>query len=106
MKRLCLILLVILTVSGAIITGCSTEEPTPVPAPTPSPTPAPAPATGQTIELTFAYWTPTQMPPPIEWDPYDYVNTQWIEAIEAQTDGRVKFTYYPAETLVKEVLSK
>lgn len=41
------------------------------------------------------------MPEPIGWDPFDFVFNQWMDTIEEQTGGRVKFERYPAETLIK-----
>ena len=53
------------------------------------------------ITLIQASWTPTKMPPPIDWEPFDFVINQWLNTIEQQTKGRVKFKRYPSETLVK-----
>jgi len=53
------------------------------------------------ITLIAANWTPTKMPPPIDWEPFDFVFNEWMDTIEYQTKGKVKFKRYPAETLVK-----
>jgi TRAP-type C4-dicarboxylate transport system substrate-binding protein len=53
------------------------------------------------IVLIEASWTPTKMPPPIEWEPFDFAVNEFLDTIEYQTQGRVKFKRYPAETLVK-----
>ena len=53
------------------------------------------------IVLIQANWVPTKMPSPIDWDPFDFVFNQWMDTIEYQTKGRVKFKRYPAETLVR-----
>jgi TRAP-type C4-dicarboxylate transport system substrate-binding protein len=53
------------------------------------------------ITLIAASWTPTKMPPPIDWEPFDFVFNEWMDAIEHETQGRVKFKRYPSETLVK-----
>jgi TRAP-type C4-dicarboxylate transport system substrate-binding protein len=55
----------------------------------------------KTITLIAASWTPTKMPPPIDWEPFDFVFNDWMDTIESQTKGKVKFKRYPAETLVK-----
>jgi TRAP-type C4-dicarboxylate transport system substrate-binding protein len=53
------------------------------------------------ITIIEASWMPTKMPPPIEWEPFDFVVNEWMDTIERKTRGRVKFDRYPAETLVK-----
>ncbi len=56
---------------------------------------------GKPLTLIQATWGPTKMPPPINWDPFDFTLNSWMDTIEEQTEGRVKFKRYPAETLVK-----
>ena len=53
------------------------------------------------IVLIQASWGPTKMPPPLDWDPFDFSLNDWMNTIEEQSKGRVKFKRYPAETLVK-----
>lgn len=53
------------------------------------------------IVLIQANWGPTKMPPPLDWDPFDFTINAWMDTIEQQSEGRVKFKRYPAETLVK-----
>jgi TRAP-type C4-dicarboxylate transport system substrate-binding protein len=63
--------------------------------------PATTPPPAGTIKLIAANWQPTQMPPPINWEPFDFSYNQFLDAIERETNGRVHFDRYPAETLVK-----
>ncbi len=77
-------------------TPAPTPTPTPATAPTPTPSPAPAPTpTSKVIELKFADYLP---PVAI---PYRDVAVPWSKKIESMTNGRVKFTFFPAESLTK-----
>ncbi|MBA7702287.1 Solute-binding protein [subsurface metagenome] len=40
------------------------------------------------------------MPPPLEWEPFDFVLNYWMDTIELETNGRVEFVRYPQGTLV------
>lgn len=60
-----------------------------------------ASGSGKPITLIQANWGPTKMPPPLDWDPFDFTINEWMDTIEQQSDGKVKFKRYPAETLVK-----
>ncbi|MFC1862648.1 TRAP transporter substrate-binding protein [Thermodesulfobacteriota bacterium] len=53
------------------------------------------------ITLIQASWGPAKMPPPLDWDPFDFTTNEWMDTIERQTQGRVKFKRYPSETLIK-----
>ncbi len=110
MKRLFLIPLIIVLVSGLVFAGCAKPAPTPAPTPTPAPAPTPSPAPAPTpapapaptpapapvkpIEMKIA----THMPPP------SHVNLtfeEWIKKVEERTEGRVKLTLYPGQSLGK-----
>jgi len=65
MKRLLIIPLVVILVSGLILASCAepTPAPTPAPAPAPAPAPTPAPAPPQAVELkAWAAWPPEKDP--------------------------------------------
>ena len=88
MKRFIFITLAILLVSAFIFAGCAQQAP----APTPSPAPAPAPV--KPIELKYADFVPPQ-------DAFNQAAEAWGKALEAATNGRIKVTYFHAESLVK-----
>jgi TRAP-type C4-dicarboxylate transport system substrate-binding protein len=60
-----------------------------------------ASASEKPIEIIQANWGPTKMPPPLDWDPFDFAINDWMDTVEKLTKGGVKFKRYPAETLVK-----
>lgn len=108
MKRFFLILFLILAVSSLILVGCAQPAPATVPSPAPSPAPAPAPTAVpkpspttapapvvKPIELRFAHQNP-----PTGRTTLKYLNP-WAKKIEEATNGRVKITMYPAESLAK-----
>lgn len=102
MRKSILVLITLMLVAGVIITGCAQEAaPAPAPAPAPTPAPTPEPTPEGPIKIVFASWNPTEMPPPIELDPYFFMMNRWMDAIEYDTGGKVVFERYPAETLVK-----
>lgn len=79
-----------------VVFGCAGPAPAPAPAPTPAPTPTPTPAPApEVIELKYSHHAP----------PGTVVTKRfldpWIARIEDATDGQVKFTTYPAQTLHK-----
>jgi TRAP-type C4-dicarboxylate transport system substrate-binding protein len=90
--------LVIVLAALLLVGACPASTP-------PTTTPATAPSTStpsqQNVNLVFSSWTPTEMPAPIYWEPFDFVNRIFMDRVTQQTNGRVQFTYYPAETLVK-----
>lgn len=100
MKKLLLIPLMIVLVSGLIFGGCAEPAPTPTPTPAPTPTPTPAPTPEEPIELIMASWQPMTMPPPIDVDPQFQIFDVWMDTIEEESGGRVHFTRYPGESLV------
>lgn len=53
------------------------------------------PVSAQVIELKFSYWTPPVALPVVEGI------IPWSENIEKATDGRVKFTLFPAESMAR-----
>lgn len=92
MKRIIVVTLAVILLSAFILVGCAEPTPTPTPAPTPTPTPTPAPE--KPIELRFATFIP----------PFDVYAEQmgiWAQELEAATNGRIKVTFYHAESLVK-----
>ncbi|MFC1846275.1 TRAP transporter substrate-binding protein DctP [Chloroflexota bacterium] len=89
MKRIIVVAVTILMLIGVLVAGCSQ------PATEPGPSgPGPAPAEGKTINLKFA----TFIPP---FDVYAEQMKAWADELEAATDGRIKVTFYHAESLVK-----
>lgn len=123
MKKVIFIALVTIIVSGLLLAGCgekttapttsatttattTTSHPTATTTAPTATTTAPvttttAPATtgvadtGQTWNLKFSYHTPPQA------SLVSTYLTPWTAAIEKATNGRVKITHYPSETLVK-----
>ena len=83
--------LLILIVLAVIFSGCATTTPTP----TPTPSPAPAPPQEKVFELKFSYHHPPQSTFTKE------IFGPWVESIEKASNGKVKITQYPGETLVK-----
>jgi TRAP-type C4-dicarboxylate transport system substrate-binding protein len=100
MKRLLLVAIAVIIVSGLIMVGCSetpstpTPTPAPAPAPSPAPSPAPAPAPAKTIELKFAHSFPPQSDLGVGLD-------NWAKKIESDSAGQVKITVYPASSLIQ-----
>lgn len=99
MKRKALLsMLALLLAISLVVVGCAkpapAPEPAPTPAPAPTPTPAPTPAPTKVIELKMAWHTP----------PIGSLGTScesWAKKVEEATNGRVKITTYPSQTLVK-----
>lgn len=92
---ICLMLvLALLPFMGACVKPAPAPAPTPAPAPAPTPAPAPAPAPVKPIEMKLATHTP----------PRQYANVmleQWIKKVDERTEGKVKITLYPGQTLGK-----
>jgi len=99
----CILIVAILTSFVACPAPSATTTPpaTPTPPATGTIPPTTSPAPGEPIKLIAANWQPTQMPPPINWEPFDFAFNQWMDAIERETNGRVQFERYPMESLVK-----
>lgn len=106
MKKLVLIPLMIVLVVALVFGSCAAPAPppapppapapapAPAPVPAPAPPPAPAPAPAKPIELRFA----TFIPP---FDVYAEQMHAWAKELEEATNGRIKVTFYHAESLVK-----
>ncbi len=101
MKKVFVLSIVFMLIVGLVLTGCQS---TPAPAPAPT-TPAPAPTTpaapaspitsDETVELTFAFHAPpTASLTTAIFEP-------WATEVEEASNGRIKITRYPGETLVK-----
>ena len=52
-------------------------------------TPLPAGAAEKTINLNIAWWNPTRLPPPLNWDPYHAAYNEWCDTIDNDCDGVV-----------------
>ena len=87
------IVLVFLLVLGALLAACTKPETSPSTTTPPATTPEPSPAT-EVIELKFGHNIGAQMQMNTQWE-------EWAKKVEERTDGKVKITIYPAETLVK-----
>ena len=104
-KKILFVPFVFLVVISLLIVGCSSPTPTPSgPSPTPTPptpapgSPTPAPPEEDVIEITFAYYMPPPQPG-VFGMPQGLQN--WADRIEKETNGRVKITFYPAGSLLK-----
>jgi len=97
MKKVFLVSMMIVIIGALIFGGCAKQAPAPVPAPSPAPTPAPAPAPApaEIIELKFAHHIPPTSGCPT-------VYAKFAEMVEEGTNGKVKITLYPSESLVKQ----
>jgi TRAP-type C4-dicarboxylate transport system substrate-binding protein len=80
-----LISFTLLPVSPAPVSAKSTES---------NPTPE------NPIVLVQANWIPEYQPDPMGVDPFHWVAEEWMNTIEEETGGRVKFERYPNSTLV------
>jgi TRAP-type C4-dicarboxylate transport system substrate-binding protein len=91
------------TTTAAPATTATTAGPTTTAAPETTTTAAPettttaagVPDTGQTYDLKFAYGTPSRA------SLVEAYLTPWTDSITAVTNGRVKVTHYPEDSLVK-----
>jgi len=83
MKRIWLLgtMCAIVLIAGLVFTGCSKDS-------------EGAEDKGKVYELTFAAPHPMEVPMMKE------INSAWKNWIEAESDGRIKITFYPAEQLV------
>jgi TRAP-type C4-dicarboxylate transport system substrate-binding protein len=92
MKKVLLIALTVIMVSGILLMGCAQPAPAAKPA---TPAPTPTPAAPKPIELRFSFHVP----------PGSATNTvyltPWAKKVEEATKGKVKITTYPAESLNK-----
>jgi TRAP-type C4-dicarboxylate transport system substrate-binding protein len=104
MKKLIFVFVAVLLLAVLAIGACAAPvAPTTTPS-TPATTATPTtttPTSSGPITLIEANWCPAQMPPPMDWDPFDYTLNAWMDDIEQKSDGQIKFDRYPMETLVK-----
>jgi len=87
--------LIVLCISGFIISGCATQQAKPAPVPTPAPTPAPAPVPQKTVEMKLAHYFPPTAGGAI-------ATTNLVNRIQERSKGMLKITIYPTESLVKQ----
>lgn len=92
MKKILFIALVVVMISGFVLPGCT--QTTPTPSSPPSST-APKPEPEKTYDLKLSYHINNKTS-----GVYAFLEP-WTSAIEQATDGKVKITHYPNETLVK-----
>ncbi len=90
MKRIIAITLTILLVSGIFLVGCGEKTP----APTTGTTPTPAAPAAKPIEFRWASFIPP-------FDVYSQQADAWAKRLSEASNGRVKVTFYWAESLVK-----
>jgi TRAP-type C4-dicarboxylate transport system substrate-binding protein len=113
MKKLSFMALALVLVTLIIISGCASSTPAPVPSAVPSAAPSSSPAASsiakpaataapsstsspaKVIELRFAHQNP-----PLGWTTVKFLNA-WAKKVEEVTNGRVKVTMYPAESLAR-----
>lgn len=88
-KQLLITVITLLIIMLSLVLSACTQ-PTPTPAPTPTPTPSPKPV--EPVKLKFAYTMPLKTTLSVGWH-------WWAEEIEKQTQGRIKFEFYPSGTL-------
>lgn len=88
-KRIVFALCMVVVLVGGLMVACA--APTPAPSPAPSPAPEPAP---EVISLKFATYDPVFS---VCTEPH----LEFISAVDERSNGRLKITYYPGETLLK-----
>ena len=54
------------------------------------------------VELVAASWLSEASPPHVDMDPFEAILEDWMNTIEKETSGRVKFKFYPEGNLIKE----
>jgi TRAP-type C4-dicarboxylate transport system substrate-binding protein len=94
MRKLLLIPLVVLLVTGLLAGGCSSST---APPPSDSTSKPAVSSTPQIYNLKIAHNAPACVPGDIS---YECTYEDWAAGIEKDTNGRVKFTIYPAGTLL------
>ena len=93
MKKLLLISLTLLVITGIILSGCAkAPAPAPAPTPTPAPAPAPAPAPVKPIKLIFGFFGPEQ-------DAYAAGFKFWADDLKARSNGKVEVEFSWASAL-------
>jgi TRAP-type C4-dicarboxylate transport system substrate-binding protein len=98
MKKLILVTLVLLSVIGLVLGGCSTATPAPKTSAPTSAAPPAAPPTSQAaaekpIELTFADYQPANNGATV-------VAVEWLKKVETASNGRLKFKTFVGGTLM------
>ena len=98
--KLLTLVLVVAVIVSMVVVGCAkpappAPAPAPSPAPSPAPAPAPAPQPQEVIELKFGHQNP-----PTGRTTVKYLDA-WAQKVEEATNGRVKITMYPAQSLFK-----
>ncbi len=91
-KRIFMVVIVAVVAMSLIIGGCAAPAPTPAPAPPAAPAPAPAPP--KVIELKFTTTVP-------DVTLLGRGQKAWMEKVEKDSGGRIKFTPYWASSLFK-----
>lgn len=92
MKKIFVITLMVATIISLLLAGCASPTTPATPAkPTTPATPAPTPV----IELKYGHQNPPTSATAIRY------SDAWAKAVEGATNGRVKVTMYPAESLFK-----
>jgi TRAP-type C4-dicarboxylate transport system substrate-binding protein len=103
MRKTLLALILVIVVVGLAVGACAAPSAPATTTQTPATTtetPAATTSSGP-VTLIEANWTPAQMPPPMDWDPFDYTLNAWMDTVEMESDGQITFDRYPMETLVK-----
>jgi TRAP-type C4-dicarboxylate transport system substrate-binding protein len=96
MRNHLLLVVAVMVISALVLGGCA-AQPAPAPKPTPSPTPVPSPTPAQVIQLKLGHHNPPNGRTTVK-----YINV-WAQKVEAATNGRVKITLFPAESLFKSM---
>ncbi len=91
MRKILLLAVTLIIMSGLILAGCAT----PASAPSPAPKPAPAPAPAKTIELKVSFGWPAKHAIATR------VLEPWAKEVQDASGGTIKVTFYPGETLLK-----
>jgi TRAP-type transport system periplasmic protein len=92
MKKILLLAVTIVILSGLILAGCAAPAPATPPASKPAPT-TPAPA--KTVELKVSFGWPAKHAIATR------VLEPWAKEVQDASGGSIKITFYPGETLLK-----
>jgi TRAP-type C4-dicarboxylate transport system substrate-binding protein len=88
--------LVLIVLCVAISVALVPESSVPVPKVSADTSPTPQ----NPIILVQANWIPQYQPTPMNIDPFQWITDKWMDTIEKETGGRVKFKRYPDLTLM------
>ena len=80
MRRSIIVLSISILIASLVLLGCGKTSP--------------IVTSEEPIELKISTWGPSELP-------ISKINQEWADKIEQQSNGRVKFTFYWAESLVK-----